>query len=356
MAERKTASMSYVGGVEREPRRAGSAPWHAAAPGLLWVAAMALLFGVGASSHLRAQNVATPAILGTESITLPSFADLVAGPRSPTEGESCCSEADRTVYERARTDARFELHKVTYRSDDLPVVAFVYRPKTDSDRRPVVVYNRGSYVRQNAARELLVPFHRLADAGFVVVAPMYRGSEGAPGRDEMGGADLADLMNIRGVIASLPYADAANVFLYGESRGGMMVLQALRDGFQARAAVTVGVYADLDAYLVENPQIAATASQILPGFEANRDAQIERRSAVRWEDRISVPLLVMHGGNDTSVSPTHALKLAAALQRAGKPYELVIVEGAEHVLNPYEAERDDRASRWFRRHLAAAAQ
>jgi hypothetical protein len=51
-----------------------------------------------------------------------------------------------------------------------------------------------------------------------------------------------------------------------------------------------------------------------------------------------------------------ALQLAAALQRVGKPYELVIVEGAEHVLNPYEAERDDRASRWFRRHLAAAAQ
>ena len=58
-------------------------------------------------------------------------------------------------------------------------------------------------MRQNAARELLVPFHRLADAGFVIVAPMYRGSEGAPGRDEMGGADLADLMNVRPVIASM---------------------------------------------------------------------------------------------------------------------------------------------------------
>ena len=71
---------------------------------------------------------------------------------------------------------------------------------------------------------------------------MYRGSEGAPGRDEMGGADLADLMNIRAVIASLPYADATNTFLYGESRGGMMVLQALRDGFEARAAATVGAF------------------------------------------------------------------------------------------------------------------
>ena len=260
------------------------------------------------------------------------------------------------MYERARTDTRFELLKVTYRSDDLPVVAFIYRPKAANDKRPVVVYNRGSYVRQNAARELLVPLHRLADAGFVVVAPMYRGSEGAPGRDEMGGADLADLMNIRAVIASLPYADATNTFLYGESRGGMMVLQALRDGFEARAAATIGTFTDLDAYLTEDPQVAAVAPQILPGFEANRDEVIERRSAVRWADRISAPLLIMHGGNDASVAPSHALQLAGALQSAGKPYELAIVAGARHVMDPYEAERDERAIRWFRRHLPAVAQ
>jgi dipeptidyl aminopeptidase/acylaminoacyl peptidase len=211
-------------------------------------------------------------------------------------------------------------------------------------------------VRQNAARELLVPFHRLADAGFVVVAPMYRGSEGAPGRDELGGADLADLMNIRAVIASLPYADAANVFLYGESRGGMMVLQALRDGFEVRAAATVGAFTDLDAYLKEDPQAAAMSSKILPGFEANRDAHVERRSAIRWADRISAPLLIMHGGSDTSVSPSHALQLGTALQRTGKPYELVIVAGARHVMDPFAAERDERAIRWFRRHLPARAQ
>jgi dipeptidyl aminopeptidase/acylaminoacyl peptidase len=260
------------------------------------------------------------------------------------------------VYERARTDTRFELLKLTYRSEDLPVVAFVYRTKATADKRPVVVYNRGSYIRQDAARELLVPFHRLADAGFVVVAPMYRGSEGAPGRDELGGADLADLMNIRAVIASLPYVDPANVFLYGESRGGMMALQALRDGFEVRAAATVGTFTDLDAYLKEDPRAAAMSSKILPRFEANLDAHVERRSAIRWADRISAPLLIMHGGSDSSVSPSHALHLAAALQRLGKPYELVIVAGARHVMDPFEAERDERAIRWFRQqHLPASA-
>ena len=327
----------------------------AAARSSLWIAAVAFSFSVAGSRCAGAQNVATPTVLNTESIALPSFVELVAGPRSPTEGESCCSEADRTVYERARTDSRFELLKLTYRSDEIPVVAFVYRSKAASDRRPVVVYNRTGYVRQNAAHELLVSFHRLADAGFVVVAPMYRGSEGAPGHDEMGGADLADLMNIRAVIASLSYADNTNVFLYGESRGGMMVLQALRDGFEARAAATIGAYADLDVYLTENPQLAAGASQILPGLETNRSATIERRSALRWAGRISTPLLIMHGGSDTNVLPSHALQLASALQRAGKQYELAIVADARHLIDPYESERDDHAIRWFRRHVVPIA-
>jgi dipeptidyl aminopeptidase/acylaminoacyl peptidase len=291
------------------------------------------------------------AILDTEFLTLPSFAELVVAPRSPTEAESCCSSADMAVYERARGDTRFQMLKVTYRSDGLPVVAFIYRLVAAGDKRPVVVYNRGSYVRQNAARELLVPFHRLAEAGFTVVAPMYRGSEGAPGRDEMGGADLADLMNIQPVIESLPYADAANMFLYGESRGGMMVLQALRDGFPARAAAIVGAFTDLEQYGKEDPQAIAIAPQLFPDWETNRAAIIERRSAVRWADRITAPLLIMHGGDDTSVNPAHALQLAAVLQRSGKPYELVITAGARHVLDPFEAERDERAIRWFRRYL-----
>jgi dipeptidyl aminopeptidase/acylaminoacyl peptidase len=313
--------------------------------------ALAGLLAVGEPVVNSAQTPSVGTVIEIETLTLPTFAALAAGPRSPTEGESCCSEADMKAYERARTDARFQMLKVTYSSDGLHVVAFIYRPSLVEDKSPVVVFNRGSYMRQNAARELLVPFHRFAEAGFVVVAPMYRGSEGAPGRDEMGGADLADLMNIQPVVASLAYADPGNTFLYGESRGGMMVLQALRDGFRARAAAIVGTFTDLEQYTKEDANAAALAPRLFPDYEIHRDAIIERRSAVRWSDRLSAPILIMHGGNDASVNPTHALQFAAALQRTGKPYELVIVSGARHSLEPFEAERDERAIRWFRRYL-----
>jgi len=36
-------------------------------------------------------------------------------------------------------------------------------------------------------------------------------------------------------------------------------------------------------------------------------------------------------------------------------YELVIAAGARHVLEPFEADRDERTIRWFRRYLAQAS-
>jgi dipeptidyl aminopeptidase/acylaminoacyl peptidase len=128
-------------------------------------------------------------------------------------------------------------------------------------------------------------------------------------------------------------------------------LQAIRDGFHARAAAVFGAFTDLDMLLEHDAKAAAFSRQIWPDFDSSRKAIAERRSAVRWADRIGMPLLIMHGGADTLVSPRHALQLAAALEQNKKTYELVIVAGARHVLTPFEAERDARAVRWFQQHL-----
>jgi dipeptidyl aminopeptidase/acylaminoacyl peptidase len=292
---------------------------------------------------LAAAALLTMAAADPDVVSFPSYASLQRASRSAPEAE----------YELARADARFEMLKLTYPSDGLRVVAFVYRPLRAAAPLPVIIYNRGSYVRNDAAPELLPAFHRLAAAGFVVVAPMYRGSEGAEGRDDMGGADLADLMNVQSLITTLPYADRTRLFLYGESRGGMMVLQALRDGFPARAAATFGAFTDLGAYLSSDPAAATVARQIWPDFERNQAAILERRSAVRWAERIRTPLLIMHGGADRGVNPSHAIELASLLQHAGHPYELLIVAGAGHTLQPFQSDRDEHAVRWFRRHLGS---
>jgi dipeptidyl aminopeptidase/acylaminoacyl peptidase len=282
-------------------------------------------------------------VLSDEAYDLPPF----------EKAEGVDYFADRAGYERAAADPAFELREVWYSSGGLRVPAFVYRPRAgDGARLPVVVYNRGSYlVGRDLGYKLLPMFHRLAETGFLVVAPLYRGSLGAEGRDELGGGDLLDLMNVMPLLAGLPYADARNVFLYGESRGGVMTLMALRDGFPANAAATFGAFTDLDAYVRSaGPRLEELSRQIWPDFAARRGEIVRRRSAIYWPEKLGVPLLLMHGGADTSVDPSHSRDLAERVRRAGGTCELAVFEGDNHVLRANQEERDRRAAEWFRRY------
>jgi len=260
--------------------------------------------------------------------------------------------ASKDEYEAARGDKRFRLSRVSYDSDGLTVYAYVYAP-VEAPRvgRPVVVFNRGSYVWEGFAGEYLTTFHRLAGAGFTVVAPMYRGSGGAAGRDELGGADLDDLINTASLIRSLPGVRPDLVFLYGESRGAMMTYQAIRERYPMRAAAVYGGFTDLAPLADAGGKFARAAAAIWPDYAEHKSEIVRRRSAIEWPESFHTPVLIMHGGEDTDVSPSHALALAMKLQELGKPYELVIRSGATHVLTEWRAARDAHAIEWFRRHM-----
>lgn len=255
-------------------------------------------------------------------------------------------------YEAALRDARFRLTRVSYESDGLTVFAYVYAPvETPKVKQPVIVFNRGSYTWNEFAGEYLTTFHRLASAGFVVIAPMYRGSGGAPGRDELGGADLDDLLNTISVIRQLPAANADQVFMYGESRGAMMTYQAIREHYPMLAAAVYGGFTDLRPLADPGGRFAQAALTIWPDYKERRSEIAWRRSAIDWAERFDTPVLIMHGGADQDVSPSHALALATRLQELGKTYQLIIRSGADHHLYGWLAERDAQAIEWFRRHL-----
>ena len=116
-------------------------------------------------------------IAGPAAVPLPDYAARPGIERSVTRDE----------YEEARHDRRFVLERFTYASDGLEVSAYVYRPTSSRAPLPLVVFIRGSYVLSDQAPLLVAMFRRIALAGFVVLAPMLRGSDGMPGRDEMGG-------------------------------------------------------------------------------------------------------------------------------------------------------------------------
>ncbi len=257
----------------------------------------------------------------------------------------------REDYVAAQTDQRFVLEQFTYQSDGLTVGAYLYRPRTPpAHPLPVIVFNRGSFTWPHGfVGQILIPLHRYAEAGYIVVAPHYRGSNGWQGRDELGGADLHDLMNIVPELARIPGADTTHVYLAGESRGGAMVFMALRGGFPARAAAEWGGFSDLAPLIAEGGPQARYAPLIWPDIDQHRDEIVASRSVMHWADRINTPLLVMHGGADEDIPVEQSRRLDAELTRLGKVHEFRVFDGEQHVIGGRGAERDAAVVAWFRR-------
>lgn len=261
--------------------------------------------------------------------------------------------ATPSEYEAARSDSSIQTLRIVYSSSGLPVVAYAFVPRDHPRPLPAVIFNRGGYVQPEIAHQMAPMAQRLVHAGFVVIAPMLRGSAGAPGKDEMGGADLDDLLAVQPLVARLPYVDADNLFLYGESRGGVMSLMASRRGFRARAIATVGAFTSLEKLMADRPDIYAPVIPVIwPLWAQQRERIVESRSALAWPAQIAAPVLLMHGGADTDVNPSQTLALASALQALGKPYELRVFADDNHVLTAHRVERDRMAVEWFTRFLA----
>lgn len=262
--------------------------------------------------------------------------------------------ADKVTYETAVTDRRFEFQKLKYLSDGLKVVAYLYKPRQTNGRKlPTIIFNRPSAVRNDIAPELIPWFHRLASEGFVILAPLLRQSDGGEGRDELGGADVDDLMSVSLLARSLEFVDTNNLFMYGASRGGMMTYQAISRAFPIKAAAVIGAFTDLQELIDSHPQQypLTMLNQLWPDYETRKIELFRTRSALSWADRLNVPLLIMHGGRDKSVSPEQSLLLAQQLQKLGRVYELVVYAEDSHDLTRNREDRDRRALGWFKRYM-----
>ncbi|MFO0807765.1 MAG: prolyl oligopeptidase family serine peptidase [Gemmataceae bacterium] len=204
-----------------------------------------------------------------------------------------------------------------------------------------------------AMRNWLLP-QWLADQGFVVVAIDGRGTPHR-GRDweraiyqKFGSVPLDDqVAGLQALGAKFPELDLARVGIVGWSFGGYMsALAVLKrpDVFHAAVAgAPVCDWLDYDTHYTERylglPQ---------ENPDAYRDA-----SLLTYANKLTRPLLVVHGTADDNVFFRHSLKLTDALFRNGQPFEALPLPGLTHMVpDPVVTERLwERIAKHFRTHL-----
>jgi dipeptidyl-peptidase-4 len=213
--------------------------------------------------------------------------------------------------------------------------AAIVRPRDfqPARRYPVVVQVYGgphALTVKADERQYLLP-QWIADQGAIVVCLDNRGT---PRRDRaweraikggFGTVPLEDQVEgLKALGAAYPELDLERVGVFGWSFGGYMAaLAVLRrpDVFKVGVAgAPVVDWLDYDTHYTERYLDLPDAAP-----EAYHDS-----SLLTHAPNLSRPLLVIHGTADDNVYFFHSLKLADALFRAGRPFELCPLAGVTH--------------------------
>lgn len=241
--------------------------------------------------------------------------------------------------------------EITYVSDGLKIKGYLVVPKKPG-KYPCLIYNRGGNRDFSELNEKYVA-SRLAEYaswGYVVVASQYRGNGGSEGKEEFGGSDINDVLNLIPLLASNNQADTSRIGMYGWSRGGLMTYLALTKTRKIRAAVVGGGVSNAFRSIDKRPEMEKYVYQVLiPDYQRTKKAALKARSAVFWADKLckTTPILLLHGSADWRVSPEDGLEMATKLYEAHHPFRFVFFEGGDHALTEYTLEVNRLSKNWL---------
>jgi dipeptidyl aminopeptidase/acylaminoacyl peptidase len=228
------------------------------------------------------------------------------------------------------------LSKLTYYSQGLKVKGYFAAPRNGGPF-PGLIYCRGGI--RNVGMVTVPRIVAFARRGCAVFAPFYRGNDGGEGREDFGGEDRLDLYNAIRLMRELEEAEDGPPALVGFSRGALMALRAAKEcGGVGPVAVWGGV-SDLFLTYEERVDLRRMLRRVV-GHPVKDAERYRERSAVFWAEQIQSPVLIIHGSADERVGVKHALRLAHALEAAGKTYRLQIFPGLPH---HFPREEDEKA-------------
>jgi dipeptidyl aminopeptidase/acylaminoacyl peptidase len=245
--------------------------------------------------------------------------------------------------------------RIQYRSKDgLQIAALLYRPpdmRTDT-RYPAVLWIHGGPEGQDTFRlDLWAQY--LAQQGYLVLEPNYRGSTGYGEKfrnlnvEDSGGGEMDDVAAGAQYLVDKGMADPKRLAIGGGSHGGTMVAYAVTE-YPTLFAAAIELYGVVDrATFVErtNRNSAVRWMMKMGGSPAEKPELYRRANSLLKVDKVQTPLLVMHGENDPQVPPFESAQFTKALQERRKVYyyftypnELHGFSQRDHVLDAWRKE------------------
>ena len=238
-----------------------------------------------------------------------------------------------------------EVRFLTYIArDGTSIPAYLTVPPGSSGKNlPMVVLPHGGpESRDDDSFDYIAQF--LATRGYAVLQPQFRGSIGfgdafrKAGYHQWGGLMQDDVTDgVKHFIAD-GTADPMKICIVGGSYGGYAALAggALTTSLYACVASIAGV-SDLPTMLIETKRSSGGESDTIAywndhiGAASNPD--VAAKSPARLAANFRVPVLLLHGVDDSVVPIDQSEKMAKALEKAGKPVRFVKLQGEDHWLS-----------------------
>lgn len=215
--------------------------------------------------------------------------------------------------------------------DGLKIPAYVTFPASGKKPYPTVVLPHGG----PWARDVVIYdewSQLLANAGYLVIQPQYRGSEGFgmelwKAGDKKWGLEMQDdLDDAAQFLVSKGLADPERLALFGWSYGGYAAFAgSMRENNIYQCTVAGAGVSDLN-------RIGASISR-------NRFIRVLQKPTIKGVspldhvEKVNVPILVIHGDIDQRVPVAHSRLFVEELKKLNKDHKYLELEGADHFSN-----------------------
>jgi dipeptidyl aminopeptidase/acylaminoacyl peptidase len=179
--------------------------------------------------------------------------------------------------------------------------------------------------------------------GYVVLQPQYRGSTGygseflAAIYQHFGDRAYRDVDSATDFAIAQGWADPNRLAIFGWSAGGFMTSWTVTQTTRYKAAIEGAGITDWVSFIPTSDTWQTDYDARLQEKDA---AALQRFSAVMYAQRVTTPLLILHGEADVRVPTFQGREFYVLLKERGKTVRMVTYPGSPHFPALAEQQRD----------------